>query len=70
MTYWHESFTNDKSADPVKDVGTSPKKMLAEMESPIANCGYDLKTVTECKGQIFVFLINKSELKRYKIVSS
>jgi hypothetical protein len=67
MTNWHESpLMIVKSADPVKDDGASLKKMLAEMEALIANGGYALKSVTECNGQIFVFLINESELKRSK----
>ena len=71
MTNWHESpLMIVKSADPVKDDGASLKKMLAEMEALIANGGYALKSVTECNGQIFVFLINESELKGSKIVSS
>jgi len=53
-----------KSADPSKHDGASLKKMLAEMEALLANGGYSLKSVTECNGQIFVFLINDSELKR------
>jgi hypothetical protein len=40
--------------------------MLAEMEALLANGGYALESVTECNGQIFVFLINESELKRSK----
>ncbi len=67
MTNWHESsLMIVKSADPLKDDGASLKKMLAEMEALIANGGYALKSVTECNGQIFVFLINESELKRSK----
>jgi hypothetical protein len=71
MTNWHESpLMIVKSADPVKDDGASLKKMLAEMEALIANGGYALKSVIEYNGQIFVFLINESELKGSKIVSS
>ena len=67
MTNWHESpLMIVKSADPLKDDGASLKKMLAEIEALSANGGYALKSVTECNGQIFVFLINKSELKRSK----
>jgi hypothetical protein len=40
--------------------------MFAEMEALLANGGYALESVTECNGQIFVFLINESELKRSK----
>jgi hypothetical protein len=55
MMYWHESsLVIVKSTDPVNDDGTSLKKMLVEMESPIANSGYALNIVTECKGQIFI----------------
>jgi hypothetical protein len=69
MTNWHESpLVIVKSADPVKDDGASLKKMLAE--ALLANGGYTLKSVNECNGQIFVFLINESELKGSKIVSS
>jgi hypothetical protein len=67
MTNWHESpLMIVKSADPVKDGGASLKKMLAEIEALLANGGYAIKSVTECNGQIFVFLINESELKRSK----
>jgi hypothetical protein len=67
MTNWHESsLMIVKSADPLKDEGASLKKMLAEIEALLANGGYALKSVTECNGQIFVFLINASELKRSK----
>ncbi|HEY7108936.1 MAG TPA: hypothetical protein VH415_05895 [Nitrososphaeraceae archaeon] len=64
MTNWHESpIMIVKSADPLKDDGASLKKMLAETEALLANGGYVLKSVTECNGQIYVFLINESELK-------
>jgi hypothetical protein len=67
MTNWHESPPMIvKSADPLKDDGASLKKMLAEMEALIANGGYALKSVIECNGQIFVFLISESELKKSK----
>ncbi|MGA9842097.1 MAG: hypothetical protein WBP64_20445 [Nitrososphaeraceae archaeon] len=67
MTNWHESpLMIVKSADPTKLGGASLKKMLAEIESLLANGGYALKSVTECNGQIFVFLINESELDRFK----
>jgi hypothetical protein len=67
MTNWHESpLMIVKSADPTKHDGASLKKMLAEMEALLANGGYALKSVTECNGQIFVFLINESELDRFK----
>jgi hypothetical protein len=65
MTNWHESpLMIVKSADPSKHDGASLKKMLAETEALLANGGYTLKSVNECNGQIFVFLINDSELKR------
>ena len=65
MTNWHESpLMIVKSADPSKHDGASLKKMLAETEALLSNGGYSLKSVTECSGQIFVFLINDSELKR------
>ena len=67
MTNWHESpLIIVKSADPTKLGGASLKKMLAEIEALLANGGYALKSVTECNGQIFVFLINESELDRFK----
>ena len=67
MTNWHESpLMIVKSADPTKLGGASLKKMLAEMEALLANGDYALKSVTECNGQIFVFLINESELDRFK----
>jgi hypothetical protein len=65
MTNWHESpLMIVKSADPTKLAGASLKKILAEIEALLANGGYALRSVTECNGQIFVFLINESELKR------
>jgi len=36
--------------------------MLNELEALLAN-GYTLKSVAECNGQIFVFLLNESELR-------
>ena len=51
-----------KSADPAALDGASLKKMLNELEALLAN-GYTLKSVTECNGQIFVFLLNESELR-------
>jgi hypothetical protein len=66
MTNWHESpLMIVKSADPSKHDGASLKKMLVETEALLAN-GVSLKSVTECNGQIFVFLINEAELKRSK----
>ena len=62
MTNWHESpLMIVKSADPTTLDGASLKKMLNELEALLAN-GYTLKSVTECNGQIFVFLLNESEL--------
>jgi len=62
MTNWHESpFMIVKSADPIIHDGASLKKMLNEVEALSAN-GYALKYVTECNGEIFVFLLNESEL--------
>ena len=64
MTNWHDSpIMIVKSADPSKHDGASLKKMLVEMEALLANGGYSLKSITECNGQIFVFLINEAELK-------
>ena len=63
MTNWHESpLMIVKSADPTALDGASLKKMLNELEALLVN-GYTLKSVTECNGQIFVFLLNKSELR-------
>jgi hypothetical protein len=71
MTNWYESpLMIVKSADPVKDDDASLKKKPAEIEALIANGGHTLKSVIECNGQIFVFLINESELRGSKIVSS
>ena len=54
-----------KSADPTVHEGASLKKMLNEVESLLSN-GYTLKTITECNGEIFVFLLNESELSDMK----
>ena len=63
MTNWHESpLMIVKSADPTALDGASLKKMLNELEALLAN-GYTLKSVIECNGQIFVFLLNESELR-------
>jgi hypothetical protein len=35
--------------------------MLNEIEALLIN-GYTLKSITECNGEIFVFLLNESEL--------
>ncbi len=61
MTNWHDSLSMIvKSADPAVHEGASLKKMLNEIETPLAN-GYTLKS-TECNGEIFAFLLNESEL--------
>jgi hypothetical protein len=63
LTNWHESpLMIVKSADPTALDGASLKKMLNELEALLAN-GYTLKSVTECNGQIFVFLLSESELR-------
>jgi hypothetical protein len=63
LTNWHESpLMIVKSADPTALDGASLKKMLNELEALLAN-GYTLKSVIECNGQIFVFLLNESELR-------
>ena len=63
MTNWHDSpILIVKSADPTKLNGASLTKMLNEIEALLVN-GYTLKSITECNGEIFVFLINESELK-------
>ncbi|MFL6379165.1 MAG: hypothetical protein ACJ72R_17125, partial [Nitrososphaeraceae archaeon] len=63
MTNWHESpLMIVKSADPTVHEGASLKKMLNEIEALLAN-GYTLKSITECNGEIFAFLLNESELR-------
>jgi hypothetical protein len=63
MTNWHESqLMIVKSADPTRNEGASLKKMLNEIEALLAN-GYTLKSITECNGEIFAFLLNESELR-------
>ena len=63
MTNWHESpLMIVKSADPTIHDGASLKKMLNEIEALLVN-GYTLKSITECNGEIFVFLLNESELR-------
>ena len=63
MTNWHDSpLMIVKSADPTAHEGASLKKMLNEIEALLANGGYTLKSITECNGEIFVFLLNESEL--------
>jgi hypothetical protein len=52
-----------KSANPTANEGASLKKMLNEIETLLANGGYTLKSITECNGEIFAFLINESELR-------
>jgi hypothetical protein len=62
MTNWHDSpLMIVKSADPIVHVGASLKKMLNEIEALLAN-GYTLKSIVECNGEIFAFLLNESEL--------
>jgi hypothetical protein len=64
MTNWHDSqLMIVKSADPSVHEGASLKKMLNEIEALLAN-GYMLKSITECNGEIFAFLLNDSELRR------
>jgi hypothetical protein len=63
MTNWHESpLMIVKSADPTIHDGASLKKMLNEIEALLVN-GYRLKSITECNGEIFAFLLNESELR-------
>jgi hypothetical protein len=63
MTYGHESpLMIVKSADPDVLEGASLKKMLNEIEALLVN-GYTLKSITECNGEIFAFLLNESELR-------
>jgi hypothetical protein len=63
MTNWHESpLMIVKSADPDVLEGASLKKMLNEIEALLVN-GYTLKSITECNGEIFAFLLNESELR-------
>jgi len=64
VTNWHDSpLMIVKSADPTALNGASLTKMLNEIEALLVN-GYTLKSVTECNGEIFVFLLNESELKK------
>ena len=64
MTNWHDTpLMIVKSADPTALNGASLTKMLNEIESLLVN-GYTLKSITECNGEIFAFLLNKSELKK------
>ena len=42
--------------------------MLNEIEALLSN-GYTLKSVIECNGEIFAFLLNESELRRIGIGS-
>jgi hypothetical protein len=64
MINWHDSsLMIVKSADPTTLEGASLKKMFHEIESLIVH-GYTLKSITECNGEIFVFLLNESEIKR------
>lgn len=66
MTNWHDSASMIvKSADPTTLEGASLKKMFNEIEALIVN-GYTLKSITECSGEIFVFLLNESEIKKDK----
>jgi len=61
---WHDSpIMIVKSADPTALNGANLTKMLNEIEVLLVN-GYTLKSVTECNGEIFVFLLNESELKQ------
>jgi hypothetical protein len=66
ITNWHESsLMIVKSANPTILDGASLKKMFNEIEALIVN-GYALESITECKGEIFVFLLNESETKENK----
>ena len=66
MTNWHDSpILIVKSADPTALSGANLRKMLNEIEVLLVN-GYVLKSITECNGEIFAFLINESELERTK----
>ena len=64
ITNWHESsLMIVKSANPTILDGASLKKMFNEIEALIVN-GYTLKSITECNGEIFVFLLNESGIKK------
>jgi hypothetical protein len=64
VTNWHDSqLMIVKSADPTTLNRASLTKMLNEIEALILN-GYTLKSITECNGEIFAFLLNESELKK------
>jgi hypothetical protein len=63
MTNSHENpLLIAKSADPTALDGASLKEMLNEIEALLVS-GYTIKSVTEYNGQIFVFLLNESELR-------
>ena len=61
MTNSHDSplMIVTRRADPIVHEGASLKKMLNEVEALLAN-GYTLKSITECNGEIFAFLLNES----------
>jgi hypothetical protein len=64
VTNWHDSpLMIVKSADPTKLNGARLTKKLNEIEALLVN-GYTLKSIAECNGEIFAFLLNESELKK------
>ncbi len=64
MTNWHDSTVLIvKSADPQNEGGASLEKMLTEVEALLLN-GYNLISTIECNSQIFMFLVNESEIKK------
>ncbi len=64
MTNWHDTpLMIVKSANPTALNGASLTKMLNEIEALLVN-GYTLKSITECNGEIFAFLLNEPELKK------
>jgi hypothetical protein len=52
-----------KSANPTTLNGASLTKMLNEIEALLVN-GYTLKSISECNGEIFAFLLNESEVEK------
>jgi hypothetical protein len=46
--------------------GADPAVVHEGSTALLAN-GYTLKSITECNGEIFAFLLNESELRRIRI---
>ena len=56
-------FDGREECRPNNREGASLKKMLNEIEALTRN-GYTVKSITECNGEIFAFLVNERELKQ------